>query len=128
MLGYHNGTVTKPNHPGQLYLKDIQKLRPNTELIGCVGDRGEHHVGYSRGNGRFDEINNHVFEKKERYNKALCLQFIRTEILDEGGGAYWHIFVRDLQGQEFYLDLGNYGAVRWRGTYSISRWLTLKNN
>lgn len=69
-----------------------------------------------------------VLDDIDLHSKKLALQFISTKIMSGAHQAkFWHAFVRNLKGQEFYIDLGNYGAVFWEGTYNPSRWLTLKD-
>jgi hypothetical protein len=107
-------TKVKPIRSGQLYLRDIQKLPENTELIA--------HAKPNFGQIMYEDISEEIAN-----SKALPIQFIKARILDHGNGdKYWHIRFRTLDGTEHTLDLGNYGAVRWQGKYGTCRWLTLK--
>lgn len=117
--GYPEGTEKKPDHPGQLYLRDIQRLQPNTELIAHLLGKFNVHATYTKNNTRLND--------EDRYNTELPVQFISTKIMQgDHRNLFWHALVRNLRGQEFHIDLGNYGAVRWEGTYNPHRWLTLK--
>ena len=74
-----------------------------------------------------EEHHDIVFNDDDMYNAELPLQYIHTRIVrDNANDYYWHARVRDLNGREFFLDLGNYGAVRWGGRFLPTRWLTLK--
>lgn len=123
-MAYFEGIETKPNNPGQLYLRDVQKLKPNTELFAYMSkdNRGTLQETYSGNPNISVDISD-----EDISNKKLPLQFIHTKIIkDEVDRYFWHAFVRNMSGQEFYIDLGNYGAVCWEGTYNPHRWLTLK--
>ena len=121
MEGYSDGSSAKPINPGQLFLKDIRKLEPNTELVMHLQPNGAvHHVNERKGFRLAHEDVN---------VPAMAVQFIHAKIIvGEEDRRWWHAKVRNLHGEAFYIDLGNYGAVCWEGTWATLRWLTLKDN
>lgn len=118
-MGYSDGSTTRPSNPEQLFLRDIHKLQPNTELI--------MHLNPSQATHHINELDGFRLSVEDLRNKAMPVQFIHAKIIEgENEKNWWHALVRNLSGEEFYIDLGNYGAVCWERTWATLRWLTLK--
>lgn len=91
--------------PGQLFINDLRKLAPNTELV------------------------LHFKDKNTNIDSTIDIQFMKVsfkncpESITEKS---WALDFREAGGRESFMDLFNLGGTKFNGRYITTTWLTLK--